>query len=82
MNDYETEYTLQDFLDYDPLDSLTEEFGIREELDPETKRMLEQFASIKEIAKTAIPANLQQSNSTLSKSYTLREWLTICQLKT
>ena len=43
MNDYETEYTLQDLLDYDPLDSLTEEFGIREELDPETKKMLEQF---------------------------------------
>ena len=43
MNDYETEYTLQDFLDYDPLDSLTEEFGIREELDPETKKILEQF---------------------------------------
>ena len=74
MNDYETEYTLQDFLDYDPLDSLTEEFGIREELDPETKRMLEQFS--------CLLLNLQQNSSTLSKKYMLREWLTTCQLKT
>ena len=48
MNDYEEympeeQYTLDDFLDYDPLDSLTEEFGFREELDPETKKLLEQF---------------------------------------
>tara|TARA_B100001113_G_scaffold268088_1_gene222841 strand:+ start:481 stop:621 length:141 start_codon:yes stop_codon:yes gene_type:complete len=37
------EYTLEDFQNFDPLDNLTEEFGFREELDPETAKLLAQF---------------------------------------
>ena len=37
------EYTLEDFRDFDPIESLTEEFGFREELDPETAKLLNQF---------------------------------------
>ena len=39
----DTEYTLEDFRDFDPIESLTEEFGFREELDPETAKLLNQF---------------------------------------
>ena len=46
MNFYspeDREYTLEDFRDFDPIESLTEEFGFREELDPETAKLLAQF---------------------------------------
>ena len=37
------EYTLEDFRDFDPIESLTEEFGFREEIDPETAKLVAQF---------------------------------------